>query len=199
MFVSSAATFGVAAAVIALLGEITYNWSIWTGATRPDRTAWWVLAMGAILMTASHAAVGGGWTVLVPAVTAIGIVVSALLSLRHGARLAFGPLDRAMLAVTGISLMVWLVFGLPLVTLLAMMAINSAGMALNIRKAWLLPRSEAVFPWVLTVASGFLNLLAIELHGHDWILPWYLVLTDGMMLGVILAGLGRGVAVIRTT
>ncbi|HEX2527385.1 MAG TPA: hypothetical protein VHL31_13945 [Geminicoccus sp.] len=194
MIETSHAAMGVAAGCIAIAGEVWYNWTIWTGKTQPDRVAWWVLALSGGLAAGSHLAVGGGWSVVVPLVVAIGMTVSAVLSTYRGVPLALGMFDRMALAVAAAGLGAWVVFGVPLVTLLGLIIVDGAAMAMNIRKAWRLPGSEAPGPWILTVLADVVNLPAVAGSGHGWIFPGYLFLINGMMLLTVMMALTRVVA-----
>ncbi len=182
---------GVAAGCIAIVGEIWYNGSILSGRTRPDRLAWWILALTGWLGVGSHLALGGGWSVLVPLVIAIGMTVTAILSFLHGAPLMRGGLDRAALVTVALGLLAWGMFGAPLLAMLALIVVDTAAMALNIHKAWQLPGSEARTPWAIAVLADLVNLLAVDPSGHGWILPCYLLVTNLLMLASIIAATSR--------
>jgi hypothetical protein len=191
MFEYFPASMAVVAGCIAIVGEVWYNGSILTGRTRPDRLAWWILALTGWLGVGSHLALGGGWSVLVPLVIATGMTVTAILSFLHGAPLVRGGLDRAALATVAIGLLAWCLFGAPLLAMLALIIVDTVAMALNIHKAWQLPGSEARAPWAIAVLADLVNLLAVDPSGHGWILPCYLLVTNMLMLYSIIAATGR--------
>ncbi|HEX2525174.1 MAG TPA: hypothetical protein VHL31_02595 [Geminicoccus sp.] len=144
-----------------------------------------MLALAGSLAAASHLAVGGGWSAGVPVVLAIGMTVSAVLSMRFGIPCLFSLFDQVALAVTLLGLLAWVVFGAPLVTLLSLLMIDGSAMMLNIRKVWRFPDSEAPGPWTVTVTSDVVNLFAIGGSEHGWIYPMYLLVTNLTMLASI--------------
>jgi hypothetical protein len=177
---------GMAAGAVAMVAEAWYIRTIWVGTTRPDPLARCVLALAGSLAAASHLAVGGGWSAGVPVVIALGMTISAVLALRYGTPCLFTSFDQVALGVTLLSLIGWVLFGVPLVTLLSLILIDAAAMALNIRKTWRYPASEAAGPWTATVVSDVINMFAISGAGHGWIYPCYLLVINATMLMSIL-------------
>lgn len=199
MLEDNQALLGMTAGMIAVIGEIWYNRTILSGATSPDRSAWWLLLVSGVLATSGHAALGGGWSVVLPAVITLGTVVTALLSLLRGAAIPFGRLDAVMLLVALAAVAVWVAWDLPIVTLLTMLAVDAAGMACNMRKAWRMPGKEAAGPWGLAVSADLLNVMAVGEAEAGMILPWFMLVTNAMMLTTVLAAARRAVTTPAST
>lgn len=150
--------FSACASIAAIVGEVWYNYSIYSNKTRPDRLAWWMLSLSGSMFTSSHFAIAGIWTASVPAIITIGMVVTSILSISRGTKVTFTYFDIVAFAIATISLIIWWYFQEPRIALFANIAVSTIGMMLCIRKAYLLAGSEALGPWIATVGADALNI-----------------------------------------
>jgi hypothetical protein len=199
VFLDAPFIFGLIAGCCAAFAEAWYIRTILNAQTRPDCMARCILALVGWLCVGSHVAVGGSWTVVVPLVIATGMTVSAILSIRRGVPVRLDGFHRAALVVVALGLAAWILFHSPAMTLLAVILVDAAAMALNIHKVWRLPGSEAPGPWTVTVLADLINLLALGSIGLAWILPWYLAVVNGAMLASILWADARSRAAWRSS
>lgn len=179
--------FSISAGIAAIVGEIWYNYSIYTNRTCPDRLAWWMLSISGTMFTCSHFALCGIWTAMVPAIITIGMLISAVLCLSRGVRLNITSLDWIAFVVATVSLIIWWSYREPRVALLANITVSTIGMGLCIRKAYIFAGSEAPGPWVITVIADFLNMFAIGQGSLEWLLPSNLLAVDGLMLITVIS------------
>ena len=150
---------GVAAAVTATAAYIPYIRSILKGKTKPNRASWWIWAVLGVIISASYWSVGArnSFWVTLP----IGIVTTALLSLRYGIG-GWTPFDRACLAGAGAGLAMWLLSGSPALALYICIFTDAVGYLPTLRKVYLDPGSEDKLTWCLFFAAGVLSLLSID-------------------------------------
>jgi hypothetical protein len=148
---------GIGAGVITFAGGIWYDFSILSSRTRPDRAVRWILSLSWILLASSHDAIGGVTTMVVPLIFALSVVVTAILPNTNGS---------SRCSRTSAS--------------------TRSAMLLIIRKTMQHRGSEAPGPWVVTILGDLVNVLAIGDARNEWLLPVYLLASNGCMLVVIL-------------
>src|SRR5258707_594803 len=105
---------GQVAGALALAGFVPYVVSILRRQTVPSRTTWWIWTVVGAMLCASYYAAGARESIWVPVGYALGPLVTALLALRYGEG-GWSRFDRACLAGSALSLVLWGVSGSPLV------------------------------------------------------------------------------------
>jgi hypothetical protein len=176
------------AALVALAGFVPYVLSIVRRQTVPQRATWIIWTVVGAVLCASYYADGARDTIWVPIGYVIGPLVTALLALRYGVG-GWTRSDRACLAASGASLLLWLASGSATIALLANIAVDASGALPTIAKTYRDPRSESGLAWSIFLVADSLNLLALG----SWTLEaaLYPVYLFGVALAMV-ALIGRG-------
>ncbi|MFM2302694.1 MAG: hypothetical protein RLZZ135_97 [Cyanobacteriota bacterium] len=168
------AIFGISSGLIALLSNIPYILSIRRGDTRPNQVTWGIwTTIGFILLWSSSAsgATNTLW-LLVALVISQSIITTYVFKYGRG---KWQRLDKFCLAGAGVSLLLWLLSGSPLVALLMNTTMDMLGAVPTINKLYRDPNSEDPVFWSMSFTSAVLNLFAIErLSLSAVVFPFYL-------------------------
>jgi hypothetical protein len=155
------ATFGIASGLVLLLGNIPYILSIRHGKTVPNQVTWGIwTTIGFILLWSSYAS-GATNTLWLLVALVISQSIITTYAFKYG-RGKWQRLDRFCLAGAGVSLLLWLLSGSPLVAILTNTTMDMLGAAPTINKVYRNPNSESLVFWSMSFTSALLNLFAIE-------------------------------------
>jgi hypothetical protein len=179
------ATFGIASGLVLLLGNIPYILSIRRGDTRPSQVTWgiWTI-IGLILLWSSYIS-GATNTLWLLASLVISQSLITFYAFKYGQG-KWQQLDKFCLAGAGLSLLLWLVSGSPLVALLMNTTMDMLGAVPTIRKVYRDPSSEDLVFWLMSFTSALLNLFAIEQLSLSFVIfPTYLFILNIIMLLLI--------------
>jgi hypothetical protein len=179
------ATFGIASGLVLLLGNVPYILSIRRGDTRPSRVTWgiWTI-IGLILLWSSYIS-GATNTLWLLASLVISQSLITFYAFKYGQG-KWQQLDKFCLAGAGLSLLLWLVSGSPLVALLMNTTMDMLGAVPTIRKVYRDPSSEDLVFWLMSFTSALLNLFAIEQLSLSFVIfPTYLFILNITMLLLI--------------
>jgi len=152
--------FGLLAGIIALLAFIPYIFTTLKGKTRPNKATWIIWAVLGIIIAASYYSAGARETVWVPIVYSVGMVITALVSLKYGQD-GWTALDKGCLAGAGIGIIFWAMTSDPATAYYITTTVDAIGAIPTISKAWKNPGSEDKATWLMFLAANSLNLLAI--------------------------------------
>lgn len=153
------ATIGGVAGLLSLAGFAPYLAAIHRREIRPQRATWWIWTIVGALIVASSYAAGARRSLWVPIAYAVGPLVVALASLRHGEG-GWRRLDRGCIALAAGSLVVWYATGDPRVALVAQVAVDLFGALPTLLAVFRDPASEDRRAWALFCAGNALNLVA---------------------------------------
>jgi hypothetical protein len=149
-----------------------------------SRVVWLLLA--GISSAGVVASGSGSGAVLLAGVFLVGNAVMCLLSLWKGTR-EVGRLEHVCLAILAVSVLVWLVFDAPVVSLVLSLLAHLVGGVPTYRRAWRRPASESAGFWSLFfVASVFSLLATLGEPAQSLVFPLYFVLFDGGMTALAL-------------
>ncbi len=175
--------FGIVGAVLASVSFIPYIISMVRGRTKPSRVTWslWAISAFLILVLYVFSDEPVGWTILLPIVYFFGQGTVALLSLKYGVR-GWTRLDVVCLMSGLISIVLWIIFHDPLVSLFLLIGSDFFGALPTIRKSYSGPQSEDTLTWFLTTLGDFCLLLAVESATLFVVaFPLYLFVINGLI------------------
>ncbi len=180
------AAFGIAAAILDIVGLYPYVRDIFRHKTKPERAMWWIYAVLFFLLFAAQASAGARWLLLVSATYVVSSVLAAVLSVRYG----YGSFHRRdylsiLMALAGLG--VWLFTDRPLLAIIMIIIVDFAGFWLTLVKTWHAPHTETLISWQLSVGSALLSVFAVG----SWnltvlIYPVYAVLATGLLVFIIM-------------
>lgn len=172
---------GILAGVVSFIAFIAYYFSIVSGKTKPNRATWFILTIVGVLILVSYYSVGARDTLWVPIGYTLGPLITFLLSIKYGEG-GWTTFDKICLFVAIISVIFWYLSGSALITLIINIFIDFCGILPTIKKSYLDPSSEELYPWVITFTAGFLNLFAINSFAFDIVIyPIYMFLVNGIV------------------
>lgn len=151
---------GKIAGVLAFLGYIPYILSILRRKTIPNPATWWIWGVMGAVALASYYAAGNREAIWVPFSYVIGPIVTAMLSIKFG-RNEFSKFDKYCLGAAGLSIILWQVFGAPLVALTISIAIDFIAIAPTLRKTYFKPDTEDPLAWSIFWIANTLNLYVV--------------------------------------
>jgi hypothetical protein len=179
------AVFGITSGLIALLGHLAYILSIRHGKTVPNQVTWGIwTTIGFILLWSSYAS-GATNTLWLLVALVIGQSIVTTYAFKYG-RSKWQRLDKFCLAGAGVSLLLWLLSGSPLVAILMNTTMDMLGAVPTINKVYRNPNSEDLVGWSMSFTSALLNLFAIEHFSLSFIVfPIYLFILNVIILMLI--------------
>ena len=174
-------SFGIVAAVVALLSHVFYIIAIIKGETKPSRVTWFIWAMLGTILATSYYYSGARTTLWLPAVEAISYITIAILSIKYGVG-GWTTIDKIALIGAASSALLWYLSGSPVITLIAALIIDFMAAAPTIYKSFKDPETEDRTAWVLTVIGSIMNFIAI----NEWslsiaIYPVYMLTMNGFI------------------
>ncbi len=184
---------GLIATVLGLIGYIFYIRSILSGKTKPSRMTWAILSGLSIIIAVTNFELEATITLGALIVSAICSTLIFILSLKLGVG-GWETIDKITLLGLFASILIWLLFKNPLLTLLLALSFDFWALLPTIVKVRIDPISEESLPWIVTVASSFMNLLATNpfnlstLPFSVLITPLYLAIINSVVLFYILKG-----------
>jgi hypothetical protein len=179
------AIFGIASGLVLLLGNFPYILSIRRGDTRPNQVTWGIwTTIGLILLWSSHAS-GATHTLWLLVALVVSQSIITVYAFKYGQG-KWQRLDRFCLAGAGLSLLLWLLSGSPLVALLMNTTMDMLGAVPTISKIYRDPDSEDLVFWSMSFTSALLNLFAIEQFSLSFVVfPIYLFILNVTILLLI--------------
>lgn len=155
---------------------------IFTGKYRPSffsRTVWLLLAIisfGGVLASGSSKA-----SITLAAIFLLGNAVICIGSFLKGTR-EIGKLEYICLAILAISLLVWVIFNSPLVSLAISLFAHLVGAAPTYKRVIQNPQNESFGFWSLFFVASFLSIVAsLGNPAQAMIFPIYFTIFDGSM------------------
>ncbi len=177
--------FGIAAGIFSFSAYLFYIVAILRGTTKPSRSTWFIWAFIGIILAVSYRASGAEDTIWVAVSEAIAPTVIALLAIKYGVG-GTDKIDIIAFAGSLFSLVLWWVFGSPIIALVTNLAIDFFAALPTIKKTWCNPHEEDRFAWTLTQTGNLLNLFAIDkLIFGVLVYPIYTFIIDGVITGIL--------------
>lgn len=164
---------GEVAGLVNLIAYLPYYVSIMQGKTKPNKVTWWTWAVLEIMMSSSYIMAGAGNTKWLPIAAFIGMLFTAILSLKFGDKKWYVS-DFICAVGSAVGLVIWILSGDPVIALIAFLVVDLFAAIPTCIKAWDEPYEEDLFAWVISLISGLVNLVALEsLNFSIVVLPVY--------------------------
>lgn len=178
--------FNILSGLLTLTAYIPYITAIVRRQTHPSRVSWWIWSAVGFLLMATYYDLGARAALGLAAGALIGQIVIAGLSLKYGAGGA-SSLDRLCLAgACGAGLLWWFTSSAFLPHLLIVLMDFFAWLA-TFRKVVKDPSSENLPAWIIWMIAAMFPLLdSAHWTFIDLLYPVYIVVSDGIVAGVIL-------------
>lgn len=160
------------------------------GGSEPSRMTWFILMTIAWMLVYGNYASGADDTMGALIINAIGSTMVALLAIRYGVG-GWESVDILALAGIVVTILIWYTTGSDFIGLLCSLGVDFIALSPTIWKLIWKPNLEEALPWKITVASGFINVLALDVFKiHDWevatvVSPVYLLCINTIVLLLI--------------
>lgn len=177
---------GIAAGILAFAAFIPYIISIFKGETKPQRATFAIWSVISLVTLFSYFATGARQTIWIALVYALLQLFIFALSFKYGMG-GFGRLDIICLSGALIGAIAWLATDNPAIALYTSIASEFLGYIPLFEKAYLHPKTENTFSWVLGLLAACLNLFALTTLRLDIALyPIYVVVSDGIVVSLLI-------------
>lgn len=184
--VDSRVMIGEIAAYVNIVAYIPYFISTLRGETKPSKVTWWIWTAFEILLIASYIMSGANNTKWLPIAALVGMLITAILSLRYGKR-GWTIIDTICSVGSIVGIAIWIISGSPVIAMCSFLIVDFLAAIPTMVKSWHNPEEENAFTWAITFASGLINLFAIEKWTFEIVIyPLHLVLLYGMILYILL-------------
>ena len=172
--------------MLALAQCLPYIYDILRGKTQPQRAAWLIwFALGGVLVFAQLAK-GGHASVWVSLMHMAANFTIFLLALKYGYG-RFTKLDWGSLAFAAFGMVLWWFTKEPAIALLIAIFVDSIGVALVVKKAYLSPHTETLSSWVLGACVGLSATLAVGAFNPILLAyPVYVMVNSALTAGTII-------------
>ncbi len=186
--------FGIFAGVTSAVSFLPYVRSIMKGDTRPSSISWLLWTFGGAMIFASDVAVGGWRSTVWTDVTYFILPATIFfLAIRQHNNFndkvaTFERLCRGLCLIGGmIGVFVWLAIKSAVIPLVIFLVVDFFAVIPTIIKSYYRPHEENLLAWILALAGGILNLLAVR----SWTLtlaayPIYLAMSISTITAVLI-------------
>lgn len=180
----------IAAALLAIAGNLPYLRDILRGKVKPHPYTWlvWTLVSGIIFF--GQVAKGAGVGALPTAASEIFTVVIFLFSLRYGFR-DISHVDTAFLGLALIGVAVWIMTDDPTVSVMIAVGIDVIAFVPTLRKTWEQPRTENPILFGSNVLRHALALMSLEAYNIATMLHSVAMITLNSAMTAIIVGRRR--------
>lgn len=179
---------GSIAGLITLVAYAPYIRDIFKGTTKPVRSTWFIWSVLSGIALTSQLASGARWSVVMTVAQMIGVTTVFILSLKRGYG-GLGKKEAVSLAVAASGLILWAVTNNPLLALICVVVVDTAGSWLTVFKTYEDPGSETLSTWILDCISSVFAIIAIGSLNYTLILyPAYLLIANGAVVLAIYLG-----------
>lgn len=174
---------GVIAGVIGAIGYIPYIRDILKGTTKPDRVSWFIWLLEYAALFCAQLSVGTAGSLWLIGLQLLAVIVINLLSYHYGTG-GFTKKNSLVLVSVCAILAAWYFIRSADLTIVLLITVETAGVALTMRKVYRQPGSETLIMWALIALAGMIGVIAVG-KGATLILYAYPVALIVMGLGVI--------------
>lgn len=177
---------GIVAGVISFIAYIVYIRSILKGETRPNRVTWWIWTFMGLVLAASYYFSGARNTIWSPLVEVIGPLSIAILSIKYGEGNRKDRTDVLCFFGALFSIILWIIFGSPIVALITTLFVDVFAMIPTIKKSYARPEGEDFSAWLGTGIGDTVNLFAMERFTFGIaVYPIYMLVADLVIILIL--------------
>ena len=174
--------------VFLIVGYIPYIYEVIRRTSIPNRASWFIWSLSTATILFGVNATGTHEAIWVPIADAVGCFSIFILSIFFGTG-GWSKTDRFSLAISVISLLIWLFTGNVLIALFTNLLIYTSGYIPTIKKSIKDPKTESFTAWSFFLVGVLLNLVTVII-GNDsgfaiWLYPIVLVINVGVLYTVL--------------
>lgn len=152
--------FGILSAFFALMGIIPYVIDIIKGNTRPQRAAFFILTIAAVISFFAQLHQGAHFSLYVALAFVVCNSIVLLLSIKHGIG-GFRKIDKISLLLALGVLAIWYSTKSPALAIVCIVLFNSIAKFLVAHKVYYQPHTELLFSWATGIFAGIFSMLAV--------------------------------------
>lgn len=170
--------WGMTAGFISLLGFLPYILGILKKEVIPSRVTWTVWTLIDSILLFSYIGTSGGInaSIWVPIMYVVGPCIIMILSFYYGEK-GFTSLDVFSFTLSLVSIILWVITGIPLVALISNIVADALAAVPTIYKTYQRPRTESMIAWSMFLVGNTINLFVIpDINFQTFIFPFYLFL-----------------------
>jgi hypothetical protein len=153
----------IAAALLAIAGNVPYILQVFKGKVQPHLYTWLVGTIVSAVIFFGMLAKGAGVGAIPTAASEIFTVFIFLLSLRYGSK-HIRTIDTIFLALALLGIIPWLLTRDPTLSVVIAVTIDLISFMPTLRKTWAEPRTEAPILYGMNVARHALALFSLEAY-----------------------------------
>jgi hypothetical protein len=180
------AVFGLLSGILPIIGAYPYIRDELRGKTKPHRMAEFIYAVLDSIAFASQLAKGATWSVILPGVGMVEMLIGFLLSLKYGMG-GTSKKDIAALALSAAGLILWYFTRQPLTALFIVIGIDIISTSLVVIKTYHHPHTETLSAWFMSFLAGLFAAAAVGYWSFTLqIYPLVVALGNGAICATIL-------------
>lgn len=153
---------GILAIILAFAAYARYFRDIFAQKTVPHPYSWFAWCFSSCLIFGLQFTHGAGPGAYVTAVMAVICGAIALLAYRNGARRSITSLDTALLVVSLVAAVLWLLVKQPLPSMILLVTADLVAIIPSVRKAWGAPYEETLSMWLINALRHGIALTALS-------------------------------------
>jgi hypothetical protein len=179
---------GLLSGILIVISYLPYIRDILLHKTKPERASWLIWAVLGSIAFFSQFAVGGSFSLILPASETLFTVLIFVLAIKYGVG-GFTRRDIIALIAAAMGLILWYFTKQPLAALIITVIIDSIGAILTVIKSYHDPESETLISWVLVATAGILATFAVgKIDGSLLLYPLYIFAANAATAVAILIG-----------
>jgi hypothetical protein len=177
---------------IGMMGTLVYARDTYRGLTQPNRVSWTLWTVAPLLALSSEIHSHADWQWVMTLSVGVGPLIVVIASFaNHGAVWKLGPFDVACGLASIVGLIVWLVTANDTMALGSFMMADGLASLPTLRKAWLAPETETVWPYATALISSSLTLATVTAWtSANVAFPVQILLMDLLLVALISGKIG---------
>jgi hypothetical protein len=174
------AWFTVFSIAIRLIGGAQYAWGVVVGKARPNPITWFLWGLTPLIAFFAQLQYGlNAQAMVLLALAASPLVISALAIMKYGVREHFTPFSVTCGALALIGIILWQATSIPELAVLFSIVADIFATLPTLQKAYRNPASEYAWPYMMSVISMAITLLTVR----EWVFlvygfPLYMMLVN---------------------
>ena len=178
-------TFAVAAALLAIAGNVPYVIDILKGRVQPHAYTWFVWTVVSGIVFFGQVAKGAGIGALPTAAAEIFTLLIFLLSLRYGFK-GITKTDTFFLILALVGIVPWILTSDPTVSVIVAVSIDVIAFIPTLRKTWAEPETETPILYSANVVRHILALFSMQAYNIATMLHSIAMITTNTIMTLLL-------------
>lgn len=152
---------GILSALIGLLVEIRYIFSILHGKTKPNFSGWFIIVLGMSIVFSTEYLLGASYSLFLIGTLIVLHSITAILCFWYG-YVRFTKFESLLVTLSVIGVILWFHTENPWYALLLNVGVDALGMAAISMKLFLHPQTEDATVWAISVVMYLVNIASIS-------------------------------------